>query len=124
MTSEQAAAVLGGDPDYRVLRRVCIGNEQVFAQNTAGEPCGRLAVIDTETAELNADLGDRIIDLAIITAASWITSDFALVFSMRRTAPALRESAAATRSAFEGASPAARTRFSMTWRTPRTHLSM
>ena len=67
MESGQAAAVLGHDPDYRVLRRVCVEDEQVFAQNTSGEPCRRLAVIDTETTGLNADLGDRIIDLAIAT---------------------------------------------------------
>ena len=67
MRTEQAAAVLSQDADYRVLRRVRVGDEEVFAQNTTGEPCGRLAVIDTETTGLNVDLGDRIIDLAIAT---------------------------------------------------------
>ena len=67
MKSEQAAAVLVGDPDYRVLRRVRVDDAHVFAQNTSGEACGRLAVIDTETTGLNSELGDRIIDIAIAT---------------------------------------------------------
>lgn len=67
MRSAQAADVLNQDPDYRVLRRVSVGDEEVFAENTTGEPCGRLAVIDTETTGLNVHLDDRIIDLAIAT---------------------------------------------------------
>ena len=67
MDSERAAAGLDSDPDYRVLRRVRVADDQVFAANTGGELCGRLAVIDTETTGLNADTGDRIIDLAIAT---------------------------------------------------------
>ena len=39
----------------------------MFSENVRGEPCGRLAVIDTETTGLKAELGDRIIDLAIAT---------------------------------------------------------
>ena len=67
MDSEQAASVLERDPDHRVSRRVRLADDQVFAENTTGETCGRLAVIDTETTGLNVDLGDRIIDLAIAT---------------------------------------------------------
>ncbi len=60
-------ALLAKHPDYRISRRLAIGDEHVFATNTSGEPCGRLAVIDTETTGLNVDLGDRIIDIAIAT---------------------------------------------------------
>ncbi len=62
-----AAALLEEHPDYRVLRRVNIGDEHVFAQNTSGEPCSLLAVIDTETTGFNHEAGDRIIDIAIAT---------------------------------------------------------
>ena len=64
---DQAAETLDAHPDYRVLRRLRISDAHVFAQNVSGEPCGRLAVIDTETTGLKAELGDRIIDLAIAT---------------------------------------------------------
>lgn len=64
---DQAAETLDAHPDYRVLRRLRISEAQVFAQNVSGEPCGRLAVVDTETTGLKAELGDRIIDLAIAT---------------------------------------------------------
>ena len=64
---EQAAATLDAHPDYRVLRRLRISDAHVFAEDVSGEPCGRLAVIDTETTGLKAELGDRIIDLAIAT---------------------------------------------------------
>ncbi len=67
MDIDQAAATLSAHPDYRVLRRLSIGDTHVFADNVGDEPCGRLAVIDTETTGLKAELGDRIIDLAIAT---------------------------------------------------------
>lgn len=62
-----AAEVLSAHPDFRVLRRVAIADDHVFAQNVSGEACGRLAVIDTETTGLKAELGARIIDIAIAT---------------------------------------------------------
>ena len=65
-------ALLAKHPDYRISRRLAIGDEHVFATNTSGEPCGRLAVIDTETTGLNVDLGDRIIDIAIATCADGV----------------------------------------------------
>jgi len=64
---ERAAALLENHPDFRVLRRVRIEDKHVFAENTEGEACGRLAVIDTETTGLSSELGDRIIDIAIAT---------------------------------------------------------
>jgi DNA polymerase-3 subunit epsilon len=64
---DQAAETLAAHPDYRVLRRLRISDAHVFAQDVNGEPCGRLAVIDVETTGLKAELGDRIIDLAIAT---------------------------------------------------------
>ena len=67
MNIDQATTLLEAHADYRVLRRLCIADDQVFAENVGGEPCGRLAVIDTETTGLKPDLGDRIIDLAIAT---------------------------------------------------------
>ncbi len=67
MELEEAVALLQNHPDYRVLHRVRIADDHVFAQNTTGEPCKRLAVIDTETTGLNPDAGDRIIDIAIAT---------------------------------------------------------
>ena len=67
MDIDNATRVLEAHADYRVLRRLGIADAHVFAENVAGEPCGRLAVIDTETTGLKAELGDRIIDLAIAT---------------------------------------------------------
>ncbi len=62
-----ATRVLEEHPDYRVSRRVAVTDRHVFAENTSNEPCGRLAVVDTETTGFKPDLGDRIIDLAIAT---------------------------------------------------------
>jgi DNA polymerase III subunit epsilon len=67
MDIENATKLLEAHADYRVLRRLCIADDHVFAENVGGEPCGRLAVIDTETTGLRPDLGARIIDLAIAT---------------------------------------------------------
>lgn len=67
MDIAEAVALLAHHPDYRISRRLMIGDGHVFAANTSGESCGRLAVIDTETTGLNVDLGDRIIDIAIAT---------------------------------------------------------
>jgi DNA polymerase-3 subunit epsilon len=67
MDINEAAKILEAHPDFRVLRRVAIADDHVFAENTAGEPVGRLAVIDTETTGFKVDAGDRIIDLAIAT---------------------------------------------------------
>jgi len=67
MDIDNATKVLEAHADYRVLRRLGIADAHVFAKNVGGEACGRLAVIDTETTGLKAELGDRIIDLAIAT---------------------------------------------------------
>jgi DNA polymerase-3 subunit epsilon len=67
MDIDRATKVLEAHADYRLLRRLHIGDAHIFADNGSGEPCGRLAVIDTETTGLKAELGDRIIDLAIAT---------------------------------------------------------
>jgi len=67
MDITNAAKVLEAHADYRVLRRLGIADAHVFAENVRDEPCGRLAVIDTETTGLKPELGDRIIDLAIAT---------------------------------------------------------
>lgn len=64
---DHATRLLEAHADYRVLKRLGVGDAHVFAENVAGEPCGRLAVVDTETTGLKPDLGDRIIDLAIAT---------------------------------------------------------
>lgn len=65
MDLESAAALLAADPNYRVLRRVQLAEQHVFAPNALGEPVGRLAVVDTETTGFNLEGGDRIIDIAI-----------------------------------------------------------
>lgn len=67
MDIDKAVAALDAHRDFRVLRRLRISDAHVFADNVSGEPCGRLAVIDTETTGLKAELGDRIIDIAIAT---------------------------------------------------------
>lgn len=67
MDVAKAAETLDAHPDFRVLRRLCISDAHVFAENVSGEPCGRLFGVDTETTGLKAELGDRIIDLAIAT---------------------------------------------------------
>jgi len=67
MNVDQAAEMLAADPDFRVLRRLRISDAHVFAENVTGEPCVRLAVVDTETTGLKVELGNRIIDLAIAT---------------------------------------------------------
>jgi DNA polymerase-3 subunit epsilon len=67
MDIENATRLLEAHADYRVLRRLGISDAHVFSENVGGEPCGRLAVIDTETTGLRPELGDRIIDLAIAT---------------------------------------------------------
>jgi DNA polymerase-3 subunit epsilon len=64
---DHATRLLEAHADYRVLRRLGVGDAHVFAENVAREPCGRLAVVDTETTGLKPELGDRIIDLAIAT---------------------------------------------------------
>lgn len=67
MDTVTAASLLAAHPDFRVLRRVAVADNHVFAENVSGEPCGRLAVIDTETTGFKVESGDRIIDLAIAT---------------------------------------------------------
>lgn len=63
---ENAADLLSKSPDFRVLRRVAIHDDHVFAENSIGEACARLAVIDTETTGLKIELGAKIIDLGIV----------------------------------------------------------
>lgn len=63
---ENAADLLEKSPDFRVLRRVVIRDDHVFAENTSGEACARLAVIDTETTGLKIEQGAKIIDLGIV----------------------------------------------------------
>ncbi len=65
LTPEVAASILDADPDYRVLRRIRISEQHRFAENLTSEPCGLLAVIDTETTGLKLEQGARIIDLAV-----------------------------------------------------------
>ena len=65
MNRTQALELLAAEPDFRVLRRLVVADDHVFAENTRGEPTGRIAVIDTETTGLRVDQGARIIDLAI-----------------------------------------------------------
>jgi DNA polymerase-3 subunit epsilon len=67
MEIAEAIATLSANPDYRVLHRLVVADEHVFAENVTGESCARLAVIDTETTGFKPDLGARIIDLAIAT---------------------------------------------------------
>jgi DNA polymerase-3 subunit epsilon len=67
MEIETAIALLATNPDFRVLSRVAMADEHVFTENNSGEPCGRIAVIDTETTGFAVESGDRIIDLAIAT---------------------------------------------------------
>jgi len=64
---ENALKTINADPNFRLLHRLHIKDKHVFLENDKREPCGRLAVIDTETTGLKAELGDRIIDLAIAT---------------------------------------------------------
>jgi DNA polymerase III epsilon subunit-like protein len=70
----QALATLAANPGYRVLHRLAVADEQVFAENVTGESCARLAVIDTETTGLKPDLEARIIDWAIATCEYGLTS--------------------------------------------------
>ena len=49
METAEAVATLTADPDYRVLHRLAVAGEHVFAGNVTGEACARLAVIDTGT---------------------------------------------------------------------------
>ena len=65
MDLQAAVSAIEQHPDFRLLRRVKLAADHVFAENTSGEPCARLAVIDTETTGFKAEEGDRIIDLAI-----------------------------------------------------------
>ena len=63
---ENAADLLEKSADFRVLRRVVIRDDHVFAENSSGEACARLAVIDTETTGLKIEQGAKIIDLGIV----------------------------------------------------------
>lgn len=74
MDINAAVALVSSQSEYRVLRRVNLSDEHVFAENVAAEPVGRLAVIDTETTGMNPDDGDRIIDLAIASCEYGMTS--------------------------------------------------
>lgn len=74
METAEAVATLAANPDYRVLQRLAVADEHVFAGNVTGEACARLAVIDTETTGLKPDLGARIIELAIATCEYGLTS--------------------------------------------------
>ena len=65
MDLQAAVAEIEQHPDFRLLRRVRLAADHVFAENISGESCARLAVIDTETTGFKSDEGDRIIDLAI-----------------------------------------------------------
>ncbi len=73
-TINNAITQIESHPDYRVLRRLALNDDHVFAENLSEGKCGRLAVIDTETTGLKADLGARIIDLAIATCEYGISS--------------------------------------------------
>ncbi len=85
MEAEAAANCLSANPDYRVLRRVAIADEHVFAENVADEPVGRLAVVDTETTGFKVEEGDRIIDLPLrfVSTAGIRASSIALWIAIR-----------------------------------------
>ncbi len=66
MHIKEALSTLENNPDFRVLRKVHITDQHVFAENSSGEACGKIAIIDTETTGLKIELGAKIIDLAIV----------------------------------------------------------
>ena len=62
---ERAAALLGGHPDFRLLRRLVPRDE--FAV-TAGGPAAECIVLDTETTGTDAE-ADQVIELAMLRVA-------------------------------------------------------